>query len=68
MKYTVELSETSLRELAKLTGRSYSEVTRSDMNISHTVEDYIHMSFNKLSKDKQGLKCAAKKPKSVERE
>lgn len=55
MKYTVELSETALRELAKLTGKSYSEVTRSDMNISHTVEDYIHTSFNKLSKD-NGMK------------
>lgn len=55
MKYTVELSELALRELAKLTGKSYSEVTRSDMNISHTIEDYIHTSFNKLSKD-NGMK------------
>lgn len=55
MKYTIELSEPTLRELAELTGKSYSEVTRSDMNISHTVEDYIHMSFNKLSKD-NGMK------------
>lgn len=68
MKYTVELSELALRELAELTGRNYSEVTRSNMNISHTVEDYIHTSFNKLSKDKQGLKCAAKKPKGYERD
>ena len=68
MKYTVELSETALRELAELTGKSYSEVTRSDMNISHTVEDYIHTSFNKLSKDKQGLRCTVKKPKDYERE
>ena len=50
MKYTVELSELALRELAKLTGKSYSEVTRSDMNISHTVEDYIHTSFKSKPK------------------
>ncbi len=55
MKYNVELSEPTLRELAELTGKSYSEVTRSDMNLSHTIEDYIHMSFNKLSKD-NGMK------------
>lgn len=68
MKYTVELSELALRELAALTGKTYSEVTRSNMNISHTVEDYIHTSFNKLPKDKQDLRCAAKKPKGYERD
>ena len=46
VKYTVELGEKALRELAELLGQPYSLVTRSGNHVKYSVEEFIHQIYN----------------------
>ena len=48
MKYTIELEEETLRKLAALTEKKYSDVIRSDMALKSTLKDYINLQYHSI--------------------
>ena len=57
VKYKIELDENTLIMLAELTGKSYSEVTKSENSIKHALYDYICQQYNEVKEAKDLDRC-----------